>query len=76
MALDVQSDALFPGVQVEERSTLLGVGRLVHEGTCGSRYIPSAGRLDLDDLCAQAGQEFGTEGASDVLAEVKNAYIS
>ena len=76
LALDIQGDALFPGVQVEEGSALLCVWSLVHEGTCASRHIPGAGWLDLDDLCTQAGQEFGTEGASDILAEVKDAYIS
>jgi hypothetical protein len=76
LALDVQGEALFPSVQVEEGSALLCVRHLVHEGTCSSRHIPGAGWLDLDDLCTQSGQEFGTEGAGDILTEVKDAYIS
>jgi hypothetical protein len=76
LALDVQGDALFPSIQVEEGSALLCVWHLVHEGTCSSRHIPGTRWLDLDDLCTQAGQEFGTEGAGHILTEVQNTYIS
>jgi hypothetical protein len=76
LAPDVQGDTLFPGVQVQESGTLFRVRRSVDEGTGSSRDIPSAGRLDFDDLGTQSGQELGTEGASDILAEVKNAEVS
>jgi hypothetical protein len=76
VVLEIQGNALFASVQVEERGTLLRVRRLVHEGTSTPRDIPSAGRLDLNHLGTQSGQELRTEGASDILAEVENAYIS
>src|SRR5262249_33876773 len=70
LILEVQGETLFAGVQVEEGSALLCVWYLVHEWTCFSRHIPAAGWLDLDDLRTQPSQEFGTKGASYILAEV------
>ena len=61
LAPDVQGEAFFAGVQVQESGTLLRVRRSVDEGTCSSPYIPGAGRLDFDNLGTQSGQELGTE---------------
>src|SRR5882672_8108503 len=76
LALDVQSEALFPSVEVQICGALFPIWCSVDEGTHPSRDIPSTGGLDLDDLRPQAGQELGTEGAGHILTEVKNAYIS
>jgi hypothetical protein len=73
---DVQCDALFAGVQVQKRRTVLGVGGSLGKRAGASRHVPGAGWLDFDDVCSQASQEFGTEGASGILAEIQNANIA
>jgi hypothetical protein len=41
-----------------------------------SRYVSGARWLDFDDFCSQASQEFGTEGASGILAEIQDTNIA
>src|SRR6185295_10979675 len=66
-AAEIQGDAALVGVQVEERAARLGIRLAFRKRTAASQRI-SLGRLDLDDVGAEIGENLSPERGRYALA--------
>ena len=76
LASQVQSDALFPGVVIEERGALLRVGLVVRERPRTSGYVAGTRTFDLYYFGPQSGQKLGAYRACHILCDIEDFYVT
>ena len=71
--VEVERDAALVRVQVEEEAAALGVRHAARERTALRASDRRAGRLDLDDVGAEVGEQLGGVGGADAAADLEDA---
>ena len=69
--VNIEDDAAFAGVEIEEEGARLGVGTVAGEGS-GAAGLVALRRLDLDNVGPELSELFRAEGAGGPLREVED----